>query len=175
MLKLLTGWKGYAAICLIGIILGWQVQGWRKDNQITQIELKHGETVTQQLIQNLAKAAEYRQLERDLATALTRVSGYYQERLTDVEQDKNHFIAGVRAGTIKLRDPYRPSSRAGGGITAEAISTASGRDAETGCELSPEASEFLYSEAARADKVVEQLGACQGVVMEYLKFLGDSS
>lgn len=164
-------WKGYAVILILGTVIGWTVQGWRKNNEIGQLEAEHGKTVTQQLIQNLTKAEEYRQLERDLATALTKVSSYYQERLTDVEQDKARFIVGVRAGTIKLRDPFQASTKSGGGITAEALGTTGGRDAETGCELSAEASEFLYSEAARADKIVEQLTACQGVINQYLNYL----
>lgn len=175
ILSIISGWKGYAGLLLIGIAIGWQVQGWRKDNQISRMEIEHGKTVTNQLIQNLSKSEDYRQLERDLATALTTVSAYYQGRIKDVDDDKNRFIAGVRNGTIVLRDPYKASTRAGGGITAEALNPASGRDAEAGCELSAEASEFLYSEASRADKIVEQLGACQGVVEKYLNFLGNSS
>ncbi len=35
---LLGGWKGYAVMALVGVVLGWTVQGWRADAQIAQIE-----------------------------------------------------------------------------------------------------------------------------------------
>ncbi|SNR73912.1 Bacteriophage Rz lysis protein [Methylobacillus rhizosphaerae] len=170
----IVGWKGYAIAAglsaVLSAIAAWTVQDWRYTSQIKSIETEHAETVTQQLIYGLAKSEEYRQLERDLATALTKVSGYYQEKITNVEKDKTRFIAGVRNGTIKLRDPYQATGSVGG-ITAAALGATGGLNATAGCELSGEASEFLYSEAARADKIVEQLTACQEAIWKYVRFL----
>lgn len=49
----------------------------------------------------------------------------------------------ARAGTIKLGDPFQVLTKLRCGITAEVILAASGRDAEAGCKLSAEASEFF--------------------------------
>lgn len=163
---------GILAAVLLGVVTTYTVLSWKHERDINALNLEHANLVAKQLMDNLAMSTNYRQLERDLATALTKVSAYYQGRIQDVDDDKNRFIADVRNGTIKLRDPYRPTGKAGGGITTKALGGSSGRDGETGCELSREASEFLYSEASRADKVVEQLTACQGVVGKYLQYLG---
>lgn len=104
--------------------------------------------------------------------ALNDVSKTYQEKLTNVDIEKDKFIAGVRNGTIVLRQPATRSEKAGGSIGSETIASASGRDGEARAELYDTTSEFLLSESARADKIVEQLNACQAVVLEDRRLCG---
>lgn len=97
---------------------------------------------------------------------LADISRTYQERINDADIQKDKFIAGVRNGTIVLRQPAPRTEKASGGISSEAIASAIGRDGETNSKLSDETAEFLYTEANRADKIVEQLAACQAIVIE---------
>ncbi|HYN54412.1 MAG TPA: lysis system i-spanin subunit Rz [Methylotenera sp.] len=106
------------------------------------------------------------------ALALNKISTSYQKELQNADIEKDKFIADVRAGRIVLRQPITRSEKSSGGITAEALAAASGHNGETDAELSRETSEFLYSEATRANKVVEQLTACQAVVIEDRKLCG---
>lgn len=93
-------------------------------------------------------------------------------RLRDVEARKDRFVGDVVAGRIRLYDPGRAadSCGAGRGDGTEATATAGPRldHGAGGAELSPALGSFLGSEAARADKVVLKLTACQGTVRSYL-------
>lgn len=79
------------------------------------------------------------------------------------EADTARTIAGLRAGTVKLRPRFqcprvdRPAAPAAGSDDA----------AEGGLQI--EDAEFLVREADRADGIVQQLTACQAVVQAYWK------
>ncbi len=104
---------------------------------------------------------EYRAKEQASAVALAAVSTDYQKRLTDAQAKTALALNAIRSGSVRLRDP---GAQACSGGASEAAATAAGRDGATAGGLSGAASEFLLSEAARADSVVLQLTACQGVV-----------
>lgn len=108
---------------------------------------------------------EARAVEAEHAARLHSFSQTYQERLQNVRDQKDKFIADVRAGVISLRIPPT-SSRANISATGEVVVSASGCDAAARAELPSEVVEFLWSEASRADEVVEQLTACQAIVNE---------
>ena len=81
------------------------------------------------------------------------------------EKTKADVAARVAAG-YRLRDSYASSTAASciGGVPDAAASTA-GNNATGGGELSEQLTGFLLSEAERADKVAQQLQACQAVVL----------
>ena len=110
--------------------------------------------------------ARVRQLEDANAAEVTAAATEYQRRLADVRATHDRFVAGVRAGTIRLRDPGNPggAARCAGGAAPQAGPGAGGRDGAAGGELSGAAAEFLLGETARADAVVRQLQACQRIV-----------
>lgn len=109
--------------------------------------------------------------ERAGAKALASVSAGYQAKLKGVQIEKDRIIANLRAGTIRLRDPNAAAPVCRDPVPATGAS-ASGHPSSPETELPVEpvgvlpgrTSEFLVSEASRADKVVEQLTACQAVV-----------
>lgn len=106
-----------------------------------------------------ARAAEY-----DHATALAAISTDYQGRLTDANKQRATDAAAVRAGTLRLRDPYPAGLRACGSVAAETGAGAGGRDGRAAGELSAEITGDLFELVDDADRLAEQLGACQRVV-----------
>lgn len=116
---------------------------------------------------------KYLQQEHDAADAIAVISHHYQKDLHDVKAEKDHVIAGLRAGAFRLYIPVRvPDQKlfgaaavpACGGAASEVAASACGRDAATLAELSVEASEFLVGLASEADEVAKQLGRCQDII-----------
>lgn len=81
--------------------------------------------------------------------------------LKDELSKKDIAIAKLHSGTLVLRDPGNTNSCQGSTVT----SSSSGDIETSGGKLSTELSEFLISEASRADQVVVQLQACQAVLV----------
>lgn len=99
----------------------------------------------------------YRAQERQWAQSFAKVSTFYQGELKKNDQALADALAAGR-----LRDPYAKAC----GDPAPATSTSSsGNHGDGGGELSPEFDAFLKSEAARADKVVARLTACQAILI----------
>jgi len=92
------------------------------------------------------------------------------KRLQEVQRAKDqrdHDIAAVVAGTIKLRDPGQTAAGADSGGQrpgSEAGASAGKCDGRAGGQLSPAASRFLLELANEADDVTRQLGSCQAVI-----------
>jgi len=99
-------------------------------------------------------------LEREDALSKAAADTVYQEDLKNVEDKNNRTIAELRAGLVRLRDPGR-QHQSNPGVVPERGPGDSGCNGKAGSELSGETSEFLVSEATRANKIVLQLTACQ--------------
>jgi prophage endopeptidase len=116
---------------------------------------------------------EVRTIEADHATTLTAFSKQFQEKIRNVKLEKDNFVAGVRAGTIRLRIPQSATNDHNtANADTEAGTSACGCDAKAGTELPQETAEFLWGEASRADEIVEQLNACQSIVNEDRRLCG---
>jgi len=89
-----------------------------------------------------------------------------QDDQTKLKEQENAYtraigvarLGGLRIGTVGTPACADPVPATSAGTT--------GRDGETRAELSPDAAEFLIGEASRADKIVEQLNACQAVLVQ---------
>lgn len=106
----------------------------------------------------------------NLATISTNFEGIRQN-----EKLKNdRIIADISAGTIRLRDKYANTSGKGSCASGsgEATTRTSEHNGETGSELSTTTSEFLYGLASESDEIIEQLTACQAVVIEDRRLCG---
>lgn len=121
------------------------------------------------MTENLRLSNEIRATESAHATKLASFSKAYQEELKNVKTEKDKFISSVRAGTIKLHIPKSASSDT---PIAQVNATASRCDGSAESELPRDVAEFLYSEASRADEIVNQLQACQAVVLEDRRICG---
>lgn len=96
---------------------------------------------------------------------LSEIDTQYLKDLDHVKADKDHAIAAINAGTLKLRDPAATTSHeCGGSNPSQVTASPSHSDEKAGCELSAEASRFLLDLTSEADEVAKQLNACQSVV-----------
>lgn len=98
--------------------------------------------------------------ERKNAGDMAAISSAYQEKLLEKDHEKDRAIASARANGLYVATK-RPSC--GNAVSATGPAP-SGRDGDSRSELSDEASTYFISEANRADKIVEQLQACQAIV-----------
>jgi hypothetical protein len=146
--------------------------GVGKDKATTTWQAR--ETANQVKYSAAVKAAGDRVIaaERETAKTLADVSARYQARLKEKDFEKERAIStatavagGLWVGTIRQPDPATAGSP---------TSTSACRcDGGTRSRLSGKASEFFIGEASRADKIVEQLKACQAVVAADRKQPGD--
>lgn len=109
--------------------------------------------------------------ERASAERAAAASTAYQNKLKEKDREKATAIANQRAGNIRLRDPNAststcrdPVSPTGPGPGGHPSSPGPRLPVESTGVLSGRTSEFLIGEASRADKVVEQLAACQAII-----------
>lgn len=124
------------------------------------------------MAKNYKLSNEVRAKESAHASKLTSLSQTYQEQLQNVRLEKDKFISSVRTGTTKLYIPKsaRPVSDY---PTLSQVNAGTSRcDAGTESELPRDVTEFLYGEASRADEIVNQLQACQSIVLEDRRICG---
>lgn len=149
----------------------WQNRTGHKVEEAKWLKKENTELVTAnaEIVRLTAEATKNKAKHEE---ALVAISTDYQKEINDVESEKTKFIVGVRNGSIVLRQPARPKSTGESGVS-ETVASSSGCDGQADTELYPETAEFLSSEAARADKIVLQLDACQQVVIEDRKLCGE--
>ncbi|WP_051711547.1 lysis system i-spanin subunit Rz [Andreprevotia chitinilytica] len=104
-----------------------------------------------------------RALEHDAADQMARIGNRYQEQLRDETEQRDRVITDLRAGTLRLSVPIRA---AGGQCVSASADTRSGGDGEAHAELQDAAAEFLIHLADEADRIVDQLGACQTIIVD---------
>lgn len=130
-------------------------------------------------LQNLNKRivelnGEIKAREDKFAADLSMLDEMYQKEKRNAKIRADRAVADARSGALRLRDFWRDeaaSCSAGRDRDAGAAnSTASGGVDDTGGrELSKELTEFLVSEANRADEIVRKLNQLQAVVRKYLE------
>lgn len=110
------------------------------------------------------------QAELEAMDDLLAIDEHYQKEAARVQAERDRFMDDLAAGRVRFFDPGRPAGEQACSRAPAEASTAAGRgDGEARAELSAEASRFLHGEAGRADRVVEQLTAAQGVIETYRK------
>lgn len=160
ILGLLVAWLG--SLTAVGV---WQNRSGHAAEHAAWADKQTAElTAANAKILDLTETA--RAKESLHAVELNNIANDMEEKLKNVELDKDRFIAGVRNGTVRLRDPYPAAVSASADKASPAPAAASRCDGEARTELSGEASEFLYGEAGRADALANQLAACQAVILK---------
>ena len=103
-----------------------------------------------------------RDIEQDIAQLLANESAGYQAKLKEKDHALQIALDSVATVGLFSHGPACPPS--GGDSASSPPAGASGRDGAARAKLPDEDARFLLSEASRADKIVEQLTACQGVL-----------
>ena len=147
-LKKVTG--SYTAL-LIGLIIGWIINGWRMETEISAIRVDAAEA-KEQFERNA------RQVEQEYAKRIADIDKTYTEKLKNERNRNNTVIADLRRGAVQLRERFSCPD------VSETGGTAGMGDGAAGRGLRSEDAEFLVSEAGRADRIVTQLQACQDII-----------
>ncbi len=171
LLKLATGnpvsllWIGgglFAAGLLMGGGSAWTVQGWRMKAQETEWQTREAKINAETAIKIEAANRRVREIEQDIAQLLANESAGYQAKLK--EKDDALSIALDSVATVGMFSHSPACPPVGGNATGGTTAGTSGHNGAARAKLPDEDAKFLLSEASRADKVVLQLTACQGVV-----------
>ncbi len=109
---------------------------------------------------------QYRAQESLHALQLAAVSTKYQEDLKNAKAEKDHVIAGLHTGDIRLHIPVAYAVTPGGSGSPATLACSTGRDGETRCELSTAAAEFLVGIASECNEVAKQLSAAQDIIIK---------
>jgi len=142
----------------------WVVQGWRIEANESKWQTREAK-INAESAKKIQEANDrVRGIEQDIAQLLANESAGYQSKLKEKDRALQTALNAVRDGTGRLFVSATCPS-VGGNATGSSAPTPSGRNGAAGTALLGEAdSSFLITEASRADSIVEQLTACQGVV-----------
>lgn len=155
---------------VLGIVIAWLgslgwVAVWRGSEVRQMVEGKWTAAYAQQAQLYDAKLIEtegkYRAVENKRAEDARNNS--MQAKMEAIANAKRYetIIAGITAGTLKLRDPYAASGNAARGVELPQAGTdTSGADGGAGAELSAESGGFLFAKAKLSDETVILLNQC---------------
>lgn len=157
--KLMMGACGLMAASLISYMAGQTVATVRAD-ELHQAELKRIDGDNKKALADAVTKA--RLDEQSKATEAANIDKRLMEAKQNEIISKYRVIAGMRDGSVQLRQRFTCKS-ASGAVPSVAASTSSS-DGTAGTGLSAEDAGFFISEASRANKVVLQLQACQALI-----------
>ena len=152
-------WRALAVGLLAGALLGWTVQGWRKDAILADVRRTAAtarETAAAALVQATGRVLL---LERAAVGQLAARTDQLTEDNHHAQTDRDRFMADVRSGAIRLSIPIagnRPS--AGAGPTDPAAAGVDRQQARA--ELDGAAAAALDAIASDGDAATRQLNAC---------------
>lgn len=163
LLKLIGGVRAAVFACLLLVasaFLIWQTVALNRTQAAFDAHLLADKAATA-TAQEVARATEQAWSEAHYNAVYT-----LEKQRIKREAKTNSTIAGLRAGTLRVRNRFTCQA-----VPGAAAPTTGGDDAQ-GSGLRPEDAEFLVRESDRADDYTEQLAACQAVVTSYRKVLG---
>ncbi len=114
-----------------------------------------------QLVAALRKASDQ---ERDFAQQMAYIDQQHQKEIHENQIASQRVIAGLRDGTVSLRDKFTSCKRSADSGSAQAGASTCGGDGPASVQLQAEDAEFLILVAQDADRVADQLRACQAIV-----------
>lgn len=155
---------------LYGLIVGavvatavtWYEVADYKDNQFKTYQVEEQRKASDTLLAETQKVAA-KQLE------INQLQMEIEKKNVEQTQERAALDARYRklvADGLRLRDPGKQSRSCTTSINPQPTAIC---DGQTTQELSQSATEFLLSEASRADGIVEQLGLCQTYITDLQK------
>ncbi|PJJ20056.1 bacteriophage Rz lysis protein [Janthinobacterium sp. 67] len=152
-------WRALAVGLLAGAVLGWTVQGWRKDADLANLRRTAAtaqETAATALVQATGRVL---QVERAAAGQLTARTDQLTEDNHHAQTDRNRFMADVRSGAIRLSIPITGLCPGTGPGPADSA-PADGDRHQARAELGGAAAAALDAIASDGDAATRQLNAC---------------
>lgn len=127
----------YVAVLAFGVLMGWVVNGFRLNSDISSLKAQHAEDV-----------ARYYQAARKAEVALVNAT-------EDIRRQKDAEIKSIGNRLQSALGELRQRQERSGGTNSAADCKGA-----TGAELSRQDAEFLTREAARADQLRAALQMC---------------
>jgi hypothetical protein len=150
-----------AAVLVIGVGLGGYNHGKATATERFERVIAQHDADNERERATLMAAA--RKKEADAALRMAAIDEQHQEDMRNAQIISERTIAGLRDGTVRLRDRLA-ARQCPGPVVSEASARASGGDAVQEVGLQGADVDFLVRFAAEADQVADQLRACQAVV-----------
>lgn len=148
-------WKPIAALALAVLLLSWAYgAGYSRANDRCKVESAKAMAHLAKQIQ--AKQAEARDAEARAAKAQQAIGAAYEQGKRDAQRKADAVVAGLRAGSERLRDEWRVCE------ASEAAATAGLADARA--RLREEGAGNLIGAGAEADAWIKGL---QDVIRQY--------
>lgn len=145
-------------------------QGYDRGVKETRAEVaeRDNDALKEAIVKKDKLTARVRELESSHATETATLTNNLRKEMINEIHKRETIIAGLRAGSIVLHDPFVSAPgvgdcKPGGGATAG--TAGSGTDGAGGGQLSGQTSEFLVSEANRADTLARKTTALQAQVI----------
>ena len=152
-------WRALAVGLLAGTVLGWTVQGWRKDAALADVRSTAATaqaTAAAALVQATGRVL---QLERTAAGQLTTRTDQLTEDNHHAQTDRDRFMADVRSGAIRLSIPVTRQCPSASASATDSAAAGSDRQ-QARAELDGAAAAALDAIASDGDAATRQLNAC---------------
>jgi vacuolar-type H+-ATPase subunit I/STV1 len=161
MLPSLATIKWIAAAVTLLVVFGF---GWSHGSEHVQAKWDSEKAaLNAEAARQIQEAQEQvRKVEQDSVRRVAAADAKYQAVLREKKSEESAAIDRARTGGLRINAKCPSSPNA---VSDSAASTSNG-NGETRAELSQEAGEFLVRLAAEADRVTEQLNACQAILEE---------
>lgn len=170
----LAHWLVAATVLAVLTALGWGVHrvdaaGYARGQAETQIRWNAAQdqvdqATTRALADALVARDKAQRQATDLRLELEDINTRHQEEITREKTAQDAFIAGVRAGHIRLSVPTRPAAGSGAGAGQPDLSAAAGSagpaTGEARTELDPATGADLVAITDSGDNAVRDLNAC---------------
>ena len=148
---------------LVGLLLGWIVQGWQMRAELLGLRAEHAAQLQQIAEASAAAMAEQQQARQALEARLQTIDANKHRELTDAQENSARLAAELRSATRRLS--VRAACPAGGEVPEAAGAADLGNGADR-AELHPETAADLVGIAGDADQCAVKLAALQGWARE---------
>lgn len=167
MLKVIEGYAWVIKLVLLGALFagGWWLGDTLKQGEWDAVRATQAEEAAKQIkaARDRADAAEIA-----LAKKLNKASAQYQKKLQEKDREKDDAIARAKSDGLWVN-----ATCDGGGQVSDSSTSSGGHNGETRARLSEGTGADLIALAHRANKVVEQLSACQKVLKDQERLVND--
>lgn len=154
---LLIKWGAIAVLILAIFTSGWHLGA---KNVQSKWDLNRAELVAESAKTLQESEERVLTVERQSVAKLAAVQTQYQKQLKGKQSEEAAAISAAYSGGMRI-DAECPSNP---NALSNTATGSTGVNATTRVKLSPEAGEFLVRLAAEADRVTEQLTACQATL-----------
>ena len=155
-------WMPIVVTAMLGLVTAWHFNAIHKAVKANNLEWQAKNKAN--LDAWIAKVREADDIthakEVEFNTTVTTINANHDKETNDAK-----IILAAALARPRLRDPFNPTQRSNTCQT-ETRPITEAHNGTTGAELSTQASDFLRTEAARADEVVRESNAIKAILIE---------